>query len=84
MDLELAAKELKMPASRDRLSPSEFERAKHLMVELKQRGMSNPEVVELTGGRRSESTVKGYTKGVRTSDSELWKSTTALFSEMLS
>jgi len=84
MDLESIARELKMLASRERLSPLELDRAKSLMVELKQRGMSNPEVVELTGGRWSESTVKGYTKGVRATDPEPWKSAAALFSEMQS
>jgi hypothetical protein len=51
---------------------------------LKGMGMSNPEIVELAGGRWSESTTKGYTKGVRATDPEPWQSTTALFSEMLS
>ncbi len=84
MDLELVARELKMLAGRERLSALELDRAKSLMVELKQQGMLNPEIVELTGGRWSESTVKGYTKGVRATDPEPWKSAAALFSEMSS
>ena len=35
---------------------------------IKRLGMSNPEIVELTAGQWSESTVKGYTKGVRYPD----------------
>jgi len=84
MDLESAARELKMLASKERLTASELDRAKELMAQLKGIGMSNPEIVELTGGRWSESTTKGYTRGVRATDPEPWKSTTALFSEMLS
>lgn len=84
MDLESAARELKILAGKERLAPSELDRAKDLMVEIKRLGMSNPEIVELTAGRWSKSTVKGYTKGVRATDPEPWKSTTALFSEMLS
>jgi hypothetical protein len=84
MDLEITAREFKMLASKEKLTASELDRAKALMVELKRLGMSNPEIVELTGGRWSESTVKGYTKGIRATDPEPWKSTTSLFSQMLS
>lgn len=84
MDLESVAKELKTLAGRERLAATELDRAKDLMAQLKGMGMSNPEIVELTGGRWSESTAKGYTRGVRTTDPEPWKTATALFSEMLS
>jgi hypothetical protein len=84
MDLESAARELKMLAGRERLTPSDLDRAKNLMVQLKRTGMANQEIVELTGSRWSESTIKGYTKGVRATSPESWKSATALFSEMQS
>ncbi len=84
MDVESTAKELKMLAARERLTATELDRAKDLMAQLKGMGMSNPEIVELTGGRWSESTTKGYTRGVRAGDPEPWQSTTATFSEMLS
>ena len=84
MDLEAIARELKGLASRDRLSPSELDRVKYLMVELKRSGMSNPEMVELTGGRWSESTVRGYTTGIRSADPAPWGSAAAQLSEMLS
>ena len=84
MELESVAKELRMLAGRERLTGPELDRAKDLMVQLKGMGMSNPEIVELTGGRWSESTAKGYTRGVRATDPEPWQSVTALFSEMLS
>lgn len=83
MDLESVAKELKMLAGRERLTATELDRAKELMRQLKATGTSNQEIVELTAGRWSESTVKGYTKGVRATDPAPWQSTTALFSEML-
>ena len=80
MDLESVARELKMLAARGKLTAPELDRAKDLMAQLKGMGMSNPEIVELTGGRWSESTVKGYTRGVQATDPESWRSTTALFS----
>ena len=83
MDLESAARELKMLASKERLTPSELKRAKYLMVLLKGWNMTNREIEELTGGRWSVSTIKGYTRGVGATDPEPWQSTTALFSEML-
>jgi len=84
MDLESVARELKILAGKERLTASELDRAKDLMAQLKGMGMSNPEIVELAGGRWSESTTKGYTRGIRATNPELWQSTTALFSEMLS
>ncbi|MBA7634474.1 hypothetical protein ES703_42059 [subsurface metagenome] len=84
MNLESAIREFKMLASKERLSPSELARAKELMVELKRLGMTNLEIAELSQGRWSESAVKGYTRGVQTTDPEPWKSTAALFSEMAS
>ena len=84
MDLESAARELKMLARKEKLTASELDRAKDLMVEVKRLGMSNPEIVELSDRRWSESTIKGYTKGIRATDPEPWKSTTSVFSEMLS
>lgn len=68
MDLEAIARELKALASKEKLSSAELDRVKYLMVELKRLGMSNAEIVELTGGRWSESTVRGYTTGIRSAD----------------
>lgn len=84
MELESVSRELKMLAGRERLTASELERARDLMIHLKGMGMSNLDIVELGGGRWSESTIKGYTRGIRATDPEPWQSTTALFSEMLS
>lgn len=50
MELESAARELEMLAGKERLSPSELNRAKGLMIELMRLGMSNREIVELTEG----------------------------------
>lgn len=82
MALEWAASEF---AGKERLTASEFERAKDLMVQVKRLGMSTPKQDSgVDRGRWRESTAKGYTKGVRPTDPEPWKSTAALFSEMLS
>lgn len=58
MDLESSARELRILASKEKLTASELDRARDLMVEVKRLRMSNPEIVEMTGGRWSESTVK--------------------------
>ena len=83
-DLEAIARELKALASKEKLSPAELDRVKYLMVELKRLGMSNSEIAELTGGRWSESTVRGYTTGIRSVDPAPWESAAAQLSEMLS
>jgi len=67
---------------RESLTKTDLDRAKSLMVQLKQKGMLNSEIAELSGW--SESSVKGYTKGVGTKDPEPWRSAAAMFSEMLS
>lgn len=84
MDLESVARELKMLAGKERLTASELDRVKGLMAQLKGMGILNTEIAELTEGRWSESTIKGYTRGIKTTDPEPWKSATAAFSEMLS
>jgi len=84
MDLEAIARELKGLASKEKLSSAELDRVKYLMVELKRLGMSNAEIVELCGGRWSESTVRGYTTGIRSVDPAPWESAAAQLSEMLS
>ncbi|MDH5696616.1 MAG: hypothetical protein OEZ00_08490 [Dehalococcoidia bacterium] len=83
MDLEAIARELKALASKEKLSPAELDRVKYLMVELKRLGISNSKIVELTGGRWSESTVRGYTTGIRSTDPAPWESAAAQLSEML-
>jgi len=47
MALEWAASEF---AGKERLTASEFDRAKDLMVQVKRLGMSTPKIVELTRG----------------------------------
>ena len=83
-ELESAANELKLLASRQYISMAELERAKALMVELKVAGMSNREISELVDGRWSESTIKGHTRGVVAGDSPPWPGAVALFSELVS
>jgi len=83
-ELESVAKELKLLASRQNLSTGELERAKVLMVQLKAAGMTNTEINELVDDRWSESTIKGYTRGVVAGHSPPWEGTVALFSELLS
>lgn len=83
-ELESAAKELKLLASRQFISPAELERAKVLMVQLKAAGMTNTEISNLVDDRWSQSTIKGYTRGVLPSGSPSWQGMVTLFSELLS
>lgn len=83
-ELESVAKELKLLASRQYISVAELERAKALMVKLKAAAMTNREINELVGDRWSESTIKGYTRGVPAGHPPAWEGTVALFSELLS
>jgi hypothetical protein len=83
-EMESIARELKLLASRQQLSATELERAKALMVKLKMMGMTNAEINELVGDRWSESTIKGYTRGVPAIPSPPWEAVVVLFSQLLS
>lgn len=84
MELERVAKELMVLARKDELSPSDHQRARALMKELRKMAMTNAQIAELTQGRWAETTVKEYTRGVTAVDPQQWQSTTALLAEMLS
>jgi DNA repair ATPase RecN len=52
-------------AKKPKLAKSERDEARQLMVSLKQAGLSNEEISELSGGRWAPNSVKYYTKGIK-------------------
>lgn len=50
------------------LSDADLERARQIMIRLKQLGFSNKQIAEFSDGGWTEPTVKGYTSGVNVSD----------------
>ena len=84
MELEQIARQLKLVARKENLSPPDRERTKALMKELRKMGITNAQISELTEERWAETTVKEYTRGVSVVDPQPWQSATTLFSETLS
>lgn len=65
MSIEESAKKFVTLANKETLYKTEHEEVRKLMCQLKKSGMSNSEISKLSGEKWSESTVKGYTKGVK-------------------
>jgi len=84
MQLEQVAKELLVLAKRGELGPSQHQRIRMLMRELRVMGMTNAQISELTHDRWAGTTIKEYTRGVTVMNLGPWQSTTAAFGEMLS
>jgi len=83
MNIEDLAKRFVALASKSILSKAEHEEARNLMRQLKEEGVSNEEISELSGGKWTSSTVKGYTKGVKAGTSNEWQSAVNLFDELM-
>lgn len=83
MNIENAVSQLRQFASRPALSKAEHLEAQKTMIFLKKSGMSNFEISKACDGRWSESTVKGYTKGVRAEDPNPWQDVTSLLNNLL-
>lgn len=64
------------------LSSGENEQVRQLMCQLKILGMSNTDITELSKGKWSESTIKGYTKGTKSPIENPWHDAVAAFNEM--
>jgi predicted nuclease with TOPRIM domain len=71
-------------ACKEVLTKQELLEAREIMLRLKKDGMSNQEISNLSGGKWSESTVKGYTKGVKAKEPALWHDMTTLLSNLIS
>ena len=82
-DLEAIVKRFVALAGMPILSKAEHEEARNLMRDLKTAGMSNQEISNLSGGRWSESSVKGYTKHVRPADTAVWQNVVDLLRNLI-
>jgi len=83
MNIEELVKKFVNLASKETLSKTEHVEARKLMCELKKSGMSNQEISTLSGGKWSESTVKGYTKGVKTENTSPWQNIAGLLHDVI-
>jgi len=83
MNIEELTKKFVNLASKTTLSKTEHVEARKLMCELKKSGMSNQEISTLSGGKWSESTVKGYTKGVKAENTSPWQNIAGLLHDVI-
>lgn len=84
MDLEDTIKQLMYLAGKEVLSKNEHEEVKKIMGQLKKAGMSNKEISTLSNGRWSESTVKGYTPGIKATNPAPWEDVATLLNKIIS
>ncbi len=84
MNIEELVKKFVALASKETLSKSENEEARKLMGQLKKAGMSNSEISVLSNGKWSESTVKGYNTGIKTSEPSPWGDAISLLNDLIS
>ncbi len=80
---ELATKLINV-AGKSILSKAEHEVARKLMQQLKGAGMSNEEISKLSKGKWSESTVKGYTKGIKATSPNPWQDAVSVLDNVIS
>ena len=84
MDLEDTIKQLVYLAGKEILSKAEHEEARKIMGQLKKAGMSNKEISALSNGKWSESTVKGYTPGIKAMNPAPWQDVVTLLNKIIS
>ncbi len=84
MTVEELAKKLILLANKETLSKAEHEQAQQIMAELKKSGMSNAEIVKISGGRWKLPTVKGYTSGVKAPKKSDWQDAVSVLSGVIS
>ncbi len=84
MNMEELMQKFIILAQKSALTKLEHAEAQKLMVELKKTGMANTEISKLSGGKWSESTVKGYTTGIKASKSSPWQDAISLLNDLIS
>ena len=82
MDIEIVASELAQLSKIGILSKGHLEQAKNLMKKLKKMGMSTQEISQITDGKWSESSIKGYVKGLKSPAEGPWQDAIGIFSSM--
>ena len=84
MDIEELIEKFMTLANMEILSKSEHEEARKLMKQLKKAGMSNKEISALSNGKWSESTVKGYTPGIKAINPAPWQDVVTMLNKIIS
>ncbi|MDH5364865.1 MAG: hypothetical protein OEZ07_03120 [Dehalococcoidia bacterium] len=82
--LEELVKKLVALAGKAVLTKVEHKEAQELMRQLKEAGMSNEEISKLSHGKWTPSTVKFYTKGIKSAHPNQWESSVALLDKLIS
>lgn len=83
-DFEELTRRLTVLAETPVLSKGEHKEAVETMRQLKRDGMSNEQIARLSGERWSASTVKGYTKGVRSAADGQWQDAVDVMKDVMS
>ncbi len=84
MNIEELIEKFMILASNDILSKTEHEEARKIMGQLKKAGMSNKEISALSNGKWSESTVKGYTPGIKATSPAPWQDVVTMLNKIIS
>lgn len=84
MSIEELTIKLVALANKSTLSQAEYQEARKLMTSLKAAGLSNEEISQISKGRWSPSTVKGYTKGIKANTPSPWQDTVSLLNDLIS
>jgi predicted nucleic acid-binding Zn-ribbon protein len=83
MEIEGTASRLITLAAKPTLTKSEHAEVKKIMSSLKKAGMSNEEIAKLSKGKWSESTVKGYVRGVKSAAQSPWQDAVSLLDAVI-
>jgi len=83
MNIEDLGKRFIALANNPILSRVEHEEVRNLMRQLKEEGMSNDEISRLSKGKWTASTVKGYTKGVKSCASNDWQDAVSMLENLI-
>lgn len=83
MNIEELANKFVNLANKTTLLKTEHVEARKLMCQLRKSGMGNAEISKLSGEKWSESTVKGYTKGVKAESPSQWQNIAGLLLDII-
>lgn len=83
MEIEEAASQLIAFGGKPSLTKSEHAEVKKIMGSLKKAGLSNAEISKLCKDRWSESTIKGYVKGIRSAAQSPWQDAIGLLESVI-
>lgn len=83
MTIEELSQQLIAMAAKPTPCKADYVVIKKLMCDLKKSGMSNEDIAAISGQRWSASSVKGYTKGAKSSSESPWQGHAAILKEMI-